>query len=146
MQPSVYVISSKIRQLLLRFKTEFFRSFPDIPCAYCGILCIPRSVVWQRYDGNIAPQYQLQSVLGIALTFNLHGSIAICKCCSRSPRETLNVGPWPQVLFDIPQMWRRLLSPIELHCSLGRTQSQSATGFHNPFSTYRTLKGTLRIL
>ena len=137
-----FIVTTIQQRLLTRFATEFFRSFPNIGCAYCGILILPRSVKWQTYDPDAARQYQLLSVLNCPLTFNLTSDhVAICAACSRRPRSAPDVGPWSDIIFEVPQQWRRLLSPIQLHCNLGRTQSQSATGFHNPYSTYRTLKG-----
>ena len=138
----VFVTTLKQQRLLDRFATEFFLSFPNVPCAHCSILILPRSVKWKLYDANNPGQYQLQSVFHIPLVFNLAGSsIAVCAACSRNPRNTPDIGPWNDRLFEIPQRWRGLLSPIQLHCNLGRTQSQTRTGVYNIVTTYRTLKG-----
>ena len=42
----IFVITEAFARLLKRFNTKYFVSFPDIPCAYCGILCLSRTVGW----------------------------------------------------------------------------------------------------
>ncbi|CAG8709391.1 18840_t:CDS:1, partial [Gigaspora rosea] len=64
--------------------------------------------------------------------------IAVCTSCKTNPtRNYLTyLCQIPPEINYVPLENRRYLSPIFLHCSLGRTPGA------NPFSEYRTLVGT----
>ena len=136
-----FEITPKFRNVMERFQSEYFLSFPNVPCSFCDILSLPRLVVWKAYDVCIASQYELETVLHHRLAVNNHQRIAVCQACDRKPRRAPNLGPSSEAVLAVPQRWRPLLSPIKINCSLGRTQSHSVDGYHNPYSTYRTLSG-----
>ena len=126
-----------------RFKENYFKSFPNLPCAYCGCLSTPRMTHWIEFDQEKLEhgEYGLVSRLECELSRDSIGRIAICSVCKRHIREAPDVGPWPAVLLGIPQRSKMFLSFVKLNCNLGRTQSYSTSDRHNPYSTYRTLSG-----
>lgn len=138
-----FVITETFKRLLEDFNSKYFVSFPDIPCAYCGVLCLSRTVHW--IEAHIVmqewPRFGLVHVLNMPVHRDGKERVAICFMCKKSPREAPSAGPWPEVLLRIPQRSKMFLSPIKLNCNLGRTQSHSRDGNHNPYSTYRTLSG-----
>jgi hypothetical protein len=143
---STFQITAKFRNLMNRFQQEFDHVFPDIPCAYCGYLLSSRTTCWltAQEATREASAFELVTRLYLAIHQDSIGRVAICKTCRKKPRAAITAGPWPAVLLDIPKRSRPYLSPLKLNCSLGRTQSHSATSnYHNPWSTYRTLSGTV---
>ena len=139
----IFVITETFKRLLTNFNSKYFVSFPDIPCAYCGVLCLSRTAHW--IEPCIVAQewshFGLVHVLKMPVHRDGRGRVAICSLCKKNPREAPSAGPWPEVLLRIPQRSKMFLSPIKLNCNLGRTQSHSRDGNHNPYSTYRTLSG-----
>ena len=141
--PSRFVIDRSFRRLLNRFEQQYNSVFLDIPCGYCGYLSSSRSTCWlsaQEASGeeNI---FELKTHLHLDVYRDSKGRVAICRDCRKKPRGAINAGPWPSILVDIPKRSRMYLSPLKLNCNLGRTQSHSASNYHNPWSTYRTLTG-----
>lgn len=64
----------------------------------------------------------------------------MCSKC-KSNKQTIRyplLHPIPQQILSIPLMQQRFLSPVFLHCSLGRNSGD------NPFSEYRILTGDMR--
>ena len=54
-----FVITKAFEWLLIWFNTKYFVSFPDIPCAYCGVLSLGRTICWIEackvaQDGHIS--------------------------------------------------------------------------------------------
>lgn len=131
------------RALLNRFVEKLFNSFPEHACAYCGVLTVERLTRWVDIDKQVwrRAEYGLASHLGLPLHTNESGKISICSLCAKKPREAPHVGPWPQEILRVPQRSKMFLSFAKLNCNLGRTQSYSNSGYHNPYSTYRTLTG-----
>jgi hypothetical protein len=143
LQASYFIISRPFRRLMNRFEQQFYTVFLDIPCAYCGYLSSSRSTCW------LTAEEGRREVNAFELTTHLHldvyrdtkGRVAICRECRKKPRGALDAGPWPPILLNLPKRSRMYLSPLKLNCNLGRTQSHSASNYHNPWSTYRTLTG-----
>jgi hypothetical protein len=140
---NAFIITSHFRRVINRFQTDLFTIFPNIPCAYCGVLSSRRMVKWLTIEQAVdeTEKFELSTVLHIPIHTDRKGRVAICTQCKTKPRQTIRAGPWPHTLLQIPQRSKMFLSPIKLNCSLGRTQSHSGTEYHNPFSTYRTLSG-----
>ena len=139
-----FVITATFRMLMNRFEREFNLVFPDIPCAYCGYLSSTRTTSWLTIEEAIreTTAFELVTQLHLKVHQDARGRVAVCNTCRKKPRRVLDAGPWPSLLLDIPKRSRPYLSPLKLNCSLGRTQSHSATtNYHNPWSTYRTLTG-----
>ena len=126
---------------LHRFEQQYDRSFPSIPCAYCGVLLLPRSCQWQSFDGSVS--YPLLSVLGTALhTTCKRGvqKVATCSECQTNPRNPIDAGPWPELLLRLPQRSRVYLSPLTLQTSLGRTSRPHGRDMSH-WANYRTVTG-----
>jgi hypothetical protein len=143
----VFEITSTFRRLLDQFEQQFFTSFPIHACAYCGSLSTNRLTRWREYDEQVwrRGDYGLQSRLGLPLHINDSMQIAICSLCKSKPRLAPDAGPWPREVVQVPQRSRMFLSFAKLNCNLGRTQSHTGRGWHNPYSTYRTLSGNSRL-
>jgi len=133
------------RETMKRFASQYFLSFPEYPCSYCGVLSPLRTTVWIEFSEVDAEtgNYGLSRCLGVQLVLNGKGEIAVCSICykRKKAREAPDIGRWPQVLLHVPQYSRSYLSFVKLNCNLGRTQSHSGQNWHNPYSTYRTLRG-----
>jgi len=127
------------------FEHTHFKSFPEYPCSFCGVLSPLRKTIWIDFDQSVFGDggYGLASHLGFQLCRNGDGKIATCSTCKTRKRDSPDIGPWPQEVLDVPQHSRMFLSFVKLNCNLGRTQSHSATQAHNRYSTYRTLSGIL---
>ena len=104
---NIFNLTPAVRALMTRFKMEHFESFPDIPCSFCGVLSLPRVTTWQIYNPECIKEYELYSVLGVALMCNIHGLIAVCQCCAWKPRHVPDVGPLPEEVLRVPQRWRQ---------------------------------------
>lgn len=134
------------RETMEKFSSQYFLSFPQYPCSYCGVLSPFRSTAWMEFSERDAEagKYGLSSRLGVQLVRNDEGQVAVCSICRKrtEQREAPDIGGWPQVLLSVPQYSRSYLSFVKLNCNLGRTQSHSGQNWHNPYSTYRTLTGT----
>lgn len=146
---SVYFIASPAFQHLMnRFSTNLFTSFPDIPCAYCGILSVRRSTKWLNEEeiSINAHLFDLLHILCISLHRDSLNRVAVCSLCWKSPRKCISADPWPDSLTTIPQHSKMFLSPVKLNCNLGRTQSHSSGPRHNSYSTYHTLSDILIIV
>ena len=84
------------RRLLEKFAREYFLSFPEYPCAYCGVLSPFRNIVWMEFCQRDSDEgkYGLESRLGVELRRNGQGEIAVCgKCHKRGRvREAPDIG------------------------------------------------------
>ena len=140
-----FVITPSFAKVLRRFEEMHFKSFPEYPCAFCGVLSPLRKTIWIDFDQSVFDDagYGLASHLGFQLCRNADGKIATCSICKSRKRDAPDIGPWPQERLDVLQHSLMFLSFIKLNCNLGRTQSHSATQAHNRYSTYRTLSGML---
>ncbi|GBB96022.1 hypothetical protein RclHR1_26640002 [Rhizophagus clarus] len=113
-------------------------------CIYCKRLLYPKKVHWKLYDFLFTYPLQ-QHVLGISLSFNPNINcipklrVPTYESCKR-PSTRLSFShlfPLLQEILSVPQHKRRYLSPVFLHCSLGRIPNS------NPYLEYRTLTGTM---
>ena len=140
---NVFMVSSDFGRLMERFAKTLFTSFPDIACAYCGILSVRRSVKWLNEQEAASNEhlFGLVQILHLPIYRDSQNRVAVCTLCRKRPRKCVDAGPWPDVLKAIPQRSKMFLSPAKLNCNLGRTQSHSTGDRHNPYSTYRTLSG-----
>jgi hypothetical protein len=146
--PIVFMVSSDFRRRMERFAKNLFTSFPDIACAYCGILSLRRSIKWLNEEEAASNEhlFGLVRILNLPVYRDSQSRVAVCGLCRKRPRKCVDAGPWPDVLKAIPQRSKMFLSPVKLNCNLGRTQSLSTGDRHNPYSTYRTLSGILVII
>jgi len=138
-----FIITPSFANRICVFEEKHFKSFPEYPCSFCGVLSPLRKTVWMDFDQSIFDMggYGLASRLGFQLYRNRDGKIAICSACKTRKRDAPDVGPWPQEVLDVLQHSRMFLSFVKLNCNLGRTQSHSGTQWHNRYTTYRTLSG-----
>ena len=134
--------NTRLRKLHTQFQNTILYQHPCTPCVYCEKLLYPTKAQWIPYDNHFVypieehyPHIEL-----IIRSKNSQLLISVCnKCKSKNQVIThLPLHPIPQEILAIPIMHRRFLSPVFLHCSLGR-----ATG-ENPFSEYRILSGDMR--
>ena len=138
-----FVITKAFEWLLIWFNTKYSVSFPDISCAYCGVLSLGRTICWIEAC-KVAqewPHFRLMHMLNLAIHQDAKGRVAICSLCKKKRREAPLAGPWPEVLLQIPQRSKMFLSPVKLNCNVGRMQSHASGSYHNPYSTYHMLSG-----
>lgn len=142
--PSYWRPSSKLQRLYTRFQNTILSQWPRIACVYCGKLLYPQKANWISHNPLITYPIQ-QNIPNISLSFNPNINristprIPICDSCKKpSTRFPFpHLSPIPEVIKSLPLHKRKHLSPIYLHCSLGRNLNS------NPYSEYRNLTGTM---
>jgi hypothetical protein len=143
-QPIYWTPSPKFRRLYDRFQDNILSQWPRIACVYCGKLLYPEKASWILHNSSITYPLQ-QQVPNISLSFHPNTSritqlrVPTCESCKKpSTRYSFpHLSPIPQEIASVPLHKRKHLSPIHLHCSLGRNPNS------NPYSEYRTLTGTM---
>ncbi len=136
--------SPKLQRLYDNFQNNILSQWPRIACVYCGKLLYPEKASWSSYDPSITYPIQ-QNIPGISLSFNPntnrinHLRIPTCESCKKpSTRFTFpHLSPMPNEITSVPLHMRKHLSPVFLHCSLGRSPNS------NPYAEYRSLTGTI---
>src|SRR5581483_10815695 len=127
-----------------KFQNNILAQWPRIACVYCGKLLYPDKADWIFYDPSIIYPLQ-QKIPDIVLTFHPDTSripelrIPTCNSC-KDPLTRYSfphLSPIPEEIASVPLHKRKYLSPVYLHCSLGRTPNS------NPYSEYRSLVGTM---
>jgi len=134
--------NTRLRKLHTQFQKTILYQHPCTPCVYCEKLLYPTKAQWIPYDNHsVYPiEEHYPHIELIMRSKNSQLLISVCNKCKSKPQiiTHLPLHPIPQEILAIPIMHRRFLSPVFLHCSLGRT-----TGA-NPFSEYRILSGDMR--
>ncbi|CAG8803311.1 28952_t:CDS:2 [Gigaspora margarita] len=133
--------STELQEIMNKFEEEILYQFPCIPCSICLKLMYPEKSQWIECDINIS--YALTNAYpNIRLITNPNpppNRIAICSSCKTNPNR--NYPPYfhqiPLEIEAVPLEKRKHLSPVFLHCSLGRTPGANA------FTKYRSLVGTM---
>jgi len=136
--------SSKFQRLYDRFQNTILSQWPRIACVYCGKLLYPEKASWILYDQTITYPLQ-QNLPDVSLSFNPNVNriteprVPTCESCkkpsTRFPFPYLS--PLPEEIISVPLHKRIHLSPVYLHCSLGRRPNS------NPYSEYRSLTGAM---
>ncbi|GBC30708.2 DNA helicase PIF1, ATP-dependent [Rhizophagus irregularis DAOM 181602=DAOM 197198] len=140
-----WIPSQKFNKLLNTFETNILNQFICAPCAFCGRLMYPEKCEWLPYNENF-PYPLLQAYpekpFDSLLTFHTRppNRIAVCLSCKKpSTRYAFPfLYPVPNEIKAVPLGRRMYLSPVFMHCSLGRNSANSAI-----YSEYRTLTGTM---
>ena len=140
-----WIPNQKFTKLLNTFKTSILNQFICASCAFCGRLMYPEKCEWLPYDENFSYpilQARLQEQFDSLLTFHtrLPPRIAVCLSCKKpSTRYIFPIlHPIPNEIKAVPLSRRMYLSPVFMHCSLGKNSANSAI-----YSEYRTLTGTM---
>jgi len=124
-----------------RFQNTTLFQHICLPCAYCAKLLYPTKTKWIDYNPNyIYPlEIYFPNVNLYVREDKLSLKVSVCnKCKLPNKRQTCpQLYPIPNEIKIIPLMQRRYLSPVFVHCSLGRSLSG------NPYSEYRTLAGDM---
>jgi hypothetical protein len=140
-----WIPSTKFLKLLDNFNSSILNQFPCAPCAFCGRLMYPQKCEWLSYDNSYLypllkayPECQPESIL----TFHTKAPkrIAICSSCKNlNTRYAFPfLHPIPNEIQAVPIKKRMYLSPVFIHCSLGRNSGHSSI-----YTEYRTLTGTM---
>ena len=140
-----WVPSTKFLKLLDNFDSSILNQFPCAPCAFCGRLMYPQKCEWLPYNDNCSyplceayPESQPESLL----TFHTRPPKRIAVCLSCKNPNTRYIFPFlhpiPDEIQAVPLKKRMYLSPVFIHCSLGRNSGNSSI-----YTEYRTLSGTM---
>jgi len=113
-----------------------------VPCVFCARLLYPKKAKWISYDESNTYPLQI-NFSEIDLVFSGNATdpkVSVCSSCIKKPKIYLcpRLHYIPSEIEIIPLMQRRFLSPIFLHCSLGRSSGS------NPYSEYRHLIGDVK--
>ncbi len=137
--------SKKFSKLLDNFESSILNQFPCAPCAFCGRLMYPLKCGWLPYNNNhpypllqAHPENEPESLL--IFHTRLPKRIAICNSCKNPSNryEFPILYPIPNEIQAVPLYKRMYLSPVFIHCSLGRNSGHSSI-----YTEYRTLTGTM---
>jgi hypothetical protein len=133
--------SQRLRKLHTQFQNTILCQYICIPCAFCGKLLYPAKAKWMPYDENYT--YPLEvNFQNISVYIRGEGStrnICVCDSCKNNKKRypCPKLHPIPNVIQVIPISQRRFLSPVFLHCSLGRNLGV------NKYTEYRSLSGDM---
>src|SRR5947207_121565 len=80
---NVFIPSPDFKCTVNRFMTNLFTSFPDIPCAYCGILSVHQTIKWLEEEevSSHAHLFGLLHVLHVPLHRDNRDRVAVCALC-----------------------------------------------------------------
>ncbi|CAG8805574.1 5343_t:CDS:2, partial [Gigaspora margarita] len=135
--------SPKLKNLYNKFQDNILAQWPRIACVFCECLLYPKKASWIIHD--LLVTYPLQQYIsGVLLSFNPNVNqitkprVPTCKFCKNPTTRFLfsYLSPMPEII-SVPLHKRKHLSPVYLHCSLGRTPNS------NPYAEYRSLTGTM---
>ncbi|CAG8681645.1 17548_t:CDS:2, partial [Gigaspora rosea] len=136
--------SPKLKNLYKKFQDNILAQWPRIACVFCGCLLYPEKASWIIHDPSVT--YPLQQYIpGVLLSFHpninqvTEPRVPTCKSCKNSTTRFLfpYLSPMPEEITSVPLHKRKHLSPVYLHCSLGRTPNSNA------YAEYRSLTGTM---
>ncbi|CAG8824221.1 6673_t:CDS:2, partial [Cetraspora pellucida] len=136
--------SNELQNLYDRFQNNILKQWSRIACVYCGTLLYPEKASWIIYNPSITYSLQ-QRKPGVSLSFNPNVNlitdlrIPTCNSCKK-PETRFSfpyLSPMAVEITSVPLHIRKCLSPVYLHCSLGRMPNS------NPYSEYRSLTGTM---
>lgn len=136
-----WIPSQRLRKLHTQFQNTTLCQYICIPCAFCGRLLYPTKAKWVPYDEDYT--YPLEvNFQNISVYIRGEGStrtICICDSCKTNKKRypCPRLHPIPNVIKVIPIAQRRFLSPVFLHCSLGRNLNA------NKYTEYRSLVGDM---
>jgi hypothetical protein len=139
--PQPWRPSQRLRKLHTQFQNTILCQYICIPCAFCGKLLYPAKAKWIPYDENYA--YPLEvNFQNRRIYMRGEGSartVCICNSCKNNQKRypCPKLHPIPNVIEVIPIAQRRFLSPVFLHCSLGRNLDA------NRYTEYRSLVGDM---
>ena len=135
----------KFLKLLDNFDSTILNQFICITCVFCDRLMYPEKCKWLPYDENLLYpllQVYLETESELLLTFhvNLPKRIPICSSCKNlTSRYTFPFfHPISDEIQAVPLENRMYLSPVFIHCSLGRNSGHSAI-----YTEYKTLTRTM---
>jgi len=142
-----WVPSTKFLNLQSNFNSTILNQFICVACAFCGCLMYPEKCEWLHYDENLHypllqayPEEQSE----LLLTFHVKPPrrIAVCLACKNPTKRYAFpfLYPIPNEILAVPLNKRMYLSPVFMHCSLGRNASNSSM-----YSEYITLTGTMNL-
>jgi hypothetical protein len=140
-----WIPSTKFLNLQTKFNLNILNQFICAACAFCGRLMYPEKCEWLNYDETLFypllqayPEKQPE----LLLTFHVKPPkrIAICLSCKNPTKRYIFpfLYPIPNEIQAVPLEKRIYLSPVFMHCSLGRNSNYSTI-----YSEYKTLTGTM---
>jgi len=131
------------RRIYDKFQLSILKEYPDTPCVYCGRLLYKNKATWIPYDHS--ETYPIERVNQINV-LESYGTlrrqilkVPTCYSCAK-PQNRFQypiLARIPDEINQVPLHHRKFLSPVYLHCSLGRSPGSSS------YSEYRSIVGTM---
>lgn len=133
--------SQRLRSLHTHFQNTILSQYICLPFAFCGKLLYPTKVKWIPYNENYTYPLEInfQNVDIYIRGGDSTHTVCVCESCKNNQRRypCPKLHPIPDVIKTIPLTQRRFLSPVFLHCSLGRNLDA------NRYTEYRALVGDM---
>ena len=126
-----------------KFQSKILKEYPDTPCVYCGRLLYKSKATWVTYDPSESyPIEQINQINVYDLYATLRRQIVKIPSCSScaKPQNRFQfpiLARIPDEIEAVPLHHRKYLSPVHLHCSLGRNSNSDS------YSEYRSIVGTM---
>src|SRR5581483_2124449 len=141
---NIWIPSDTFWRIYHKFQSTILKEYPDTPCVYCGRLLYKNKANWIAYDPietyPIEQYNQINVLTSYSMMKNQILKIPSCHSCTKPENRFLFplLAEIPNEIEAIPLHRRKFLSPIYLHCSLGRNSDSN-----NLYSEYRSIVGTM---
>ena len=133
--------STRLKKLHTQFQNTILCQHICLPCAFCGKLLYPTKAKWIPYDENYTYPLEInfQNIDIYIRGQDSTRTVSVCESCKNNQKRypCPKLHPIPDVIKAIPITRRKFLSPVFLHCSLGRNLGA------NTYTEYRTLAGDM---
>lgn len=140
---NLWIPSERFWNTYNKFQSTILKKYPDTPCVYCGRLLYKDKITWITYDSSQVYPIEQVDQIDILTLYSISRQQIIkvpsCSSCAKpqSRFQFPRLAKIPNEIEAIPLHHRKFLSPVYLHCSLGRNSGS------NSYSEYRSIIGTM---
>ena len=141
---NIWTPSETFWRIYNKFQSTILKEYPDMPCVYCGRMLYKNKATWIAYDPTETYPIEQNNQINVLTSYGTMRrqilKIPSCYSCVK-PQNRFSFPSLvriPNEIEAVPLHRRKFLSPIYLHCSLGRN-----SGSTNTYSEYCSIVGTM---